>query len=120
MTIFDWEYCTNIGYQHDPAGFGIWHSRFSQSANKHQALTDEGWTDVAAGAYRPPTILMRDGVEERMMDRLWAEGVRPTKWGHEGEVRALRDHLESEREMRIVLLDNVMKRANEAAKEQHG
>jgi hypothetical protein len=90
----DWEIRVSAGYLHDSNGYGIWISRWSPSTHRQQFLNEHtGWTETSQGEYRSPTVLLKPDQTEELMSRMWIEGARPSKWGHEGEVAGLKDHL---------------------------
>lgn len=90
----DWEIRVSAGYLHDPSGYGIWILRSSRSTGREQHLDSlTGWAERQPGEYRAPTVLLKPDQAEELMTRMWVEGARPAKWGHEGEVAGLKDHL---------------------------
>lgn len=108
--VHDWKYRVSMRDQDwAPAGgYGVWVTRLSLSAQRQQRLTDEGWVDFEPGSYAPPTVSVPTAEAGKLLGSLWSEGLRPDKWGAEGENQALREHLDDMRVMAKKAVDHIM------------
>lgn len=102
-----------IDFQFSPeqGKYGLWLRRVDHFERKTEILTDTGCAESRAGEYSSATAYLEKIELEDLMAKLWANGIRPSEWGHEGEVAALRDHLADERGMREQLLASVLRAA---------
>lgn len=81
----------NAGYSPETGLYGLW--IYKDTLEVRSLLTDEGLQEHAPGTYREATAYLNKSQLEVLMSRLWDEGIRPSNWGHEGQVSALKDHL---------------------------
>ena len=80
------------GYLPDRNRYGIW------LYNEDDLLiTEDGLQYHAPGVGMSPTVALEKHQAEALMTMLWSEGIRPRDWGHEGQVEALKNHLEDMR-----------------------
>ena len=83
-----------IGYMMQYGRYGVWCYN-----DVGQAITESGLVNVSPGLEQPVTTLVEKPQVQQLMDDLWAQGFRPAEWGHEGQVKALGDHLQDMRRL---------------------
>jgi len=100
-----------IGFQYSPemGEYGFWIRRLA--ASKTQMLTENGYSDSPPGEYRQASFYVQQVNVEDLMSQLWAEGFRPKDWGTEGELAAVRKHLNDERCLRQQLLSHLLRKS---------
>jgi hypothetical protein len=88
-----------IDATYDPSWgrYGIWIAK--QLDGERHALTSEGLELKTPGEYCAATAYFDKPQLEVLMSRLWDEGIRPSNWGHDGQVAALKDHLQDMRRL---------------------
>tara|TARA_R110000796_G_scaffold247856_1_gene373869 strand:+ start:1139 stop:1492 length:354 start_codon:yes stop_codon:yes gene_type:complete len=110
----------NVGFMPDRGRFGVWCYTSNRIVRDGDAdsylITEEGVELHEPGMFRSPTLDISREQAERLMSQLWAEGIRPNGWGHEGQVDALKAHLEDMRRLALpesafVAMDEARKRS---------
>ena len=92
---------TDFAYMPDGGVFGLWVRSYEWDADQARELpkliTNDGLEEINPGFYHSPTARLDANQAAQLMQSLWDAGIRPTGWGHEGQVQALTNHLEDMR-----------------------
>lgn len=84
----------------DQGAFGIWlHTTNWPGTDRYILTADTGTELHEPGVAAAPTLVIDEKQAQRLLSSLWAQGIRPNGWGHEGQVSALKDHLADMRKL---------------------
>mgnify|MGYP003679688185 CR=1 FL=1 len=92
-------YQINTGYMPDCGQYGLWIYDSPSIGGTRCLLTEHGPEPHEPGQFHSPSARFTKPQMEQLMTRLWAEGIRPSDWGSEGETAALKDHLADMRKL---------------------
>lgn len=91
-------YQVRIGYQIDTGMYGVWLTEKQPNGEIH-ALSENGAVVRSLGEEIPEATWLDKEQLSVLMDDLWATGIRPNGYAREGEIGAVRDHLEDMRKL---------------------
>tara|TARA_R110000764_G_scaffold36736_1_gene81934 strand:+ start:12107 stop:12454 length:348 start_codon:yes stop_codon:yes gene_type:complete len=87
-------YSISAGFQPDGNFYGIWiHVRIGEDNNRY-LITEDGLEPHEPGMSKPATARLTKAQAEALMAQLWADGIRPPAANLEGQLVAMREHLE--------------------------